>query len=171
VKKPLAIFLVFALCTLLFGAFENCQTTDGLDPCSDSAYSDFKSRVHYQRKYFLVSYNKVSNKKLVVDSCKKYLENCLKDSMNTYWENTHWDFYGTTQKPRCGNIACGYFVTTVLRDLDFNIPRIEWAKVAAEIFIRKFCNSNVVVYSAKSESFVETELRKKTWKYLYCWAR
>src|SRR5437764_1215954 len=35
------------------------------------------------------------------------------------WFGTPWDFNGTTQTPGEGKIACGYFVTTVMRDLGF----------------------------------------------------
>ncbi|RYY42748.1 MAG: hypothetical protein EOO06_20720 [Chitinophagaceae bacterium] len=43
------------------------------------------------------------------------------------WHQTPWDFNGTTEKPRDGAIACGYFVTTVLRDMGVKINRSKLA--------------------------------------------
>lgn len=53
-----------------------------------------------------------------------------------HWYGTAWEFHGTTKTPRKGAIACGYFVTTVLEDAGFNIPRVKWACVASEVMIK-----------------------------------
>ena len=39
------------------------------------------------------------------------------------------------QTPKEGYIACGYFVTTTLRDLGLKIPRVKWAQAASETMI------------------------------------
>ena len=49
------------------------------------------------------------------------------------WLGTPWDFNGTTQKPREGKIACGYFVTTLLRDAGFDVERSRLGQQASEI--------------------------------------
>lgn len=54
------------------------------------------------------------------------------------WEGTPWDFYGTTETPREGKIACGYFVTTLLRDAGFRIERVKLAQVASEHMVKTF---------------------------------
>lgn len=51
------------------------------------------------------------------------------------WIGTKWDFNGTSQVPRKGSIACGYFVTTVLRDAGMNIARIKLAQCTSEKMI------------------------------------
>ena len=51
------------------------------------------------------------------------------------WIGTKWDFNGTTETPQQGNIACGYFVTTVLRDAGLPIARIKLAQCASEQMI------------------------------------
>jgi hypothetical protein len=48
------------------------------------------------------------------------------------WIGTAWDFNGTTETPQQGTIACGYFVTTVLRDAGLPIARIKLAQCASE---------------------------------------
>ena len=49
------------------------------------------------------------------------------------WMGTPWDFNGTTQTPRTGRIACGYFVTTLLRDAGFDVERAKLGQQASEI--------------------------------------
>jgi hypothetical protein len=53
-----------------------------------------------------------------------------------HWYGTPWAFHGTTQVPGEGSIACGYFVTTLLRDAGLDLPRVRLAQVASETMIR-----------------------------------
>jgi hypothetical protein len=52
-----------------------------------------------------------------------------------YWYGTKWDYNGTTQMPNEGSIACGYFVTTTLRDMGVPINRVKMAQCASEEMI------------------------------------
>jgi hypothetical protein len=65
-----------------------------------------------------------------------YLLSIVSDSMSYYWENTDWEFYGTSEIPGKGAIACGYFVTTVLRDVGFKINRVKLAETYSEKMIK-----------------------------------
>jgi hypothetical protein len=51
------------------------------------------------------------------------------------WSGTHWAFYGTTTIPGQGNIACGYFVTTVLEQAGFKIQRVALAQQASAYLV------------------------------------
>ena len=51
------------------------------------------------------------------------------------WYGTPWDFNGTTEVPQHGKIACGYFVTTVLRDAGWRVQRARLAQQASENII------------------------------------
>ena len=53
-----------------------------------------------------------------------------------FWYGTPWDFNGTTEVPRQGSIACGYFVTTVLRDAGVHLDRVKLAQAASESMIK-----------------------------------
>lgn len=48
------------------------------------------------------------------------------------WYGTPWAFYGTTQVPGQGTIACGYLVSTVLRDAGLRVERCRLAQQASE---------------------------------------
>lgn len=58
------------------------------------------------------------------------------DALYPYWLGTRWDFNGTTQIPGSGNIACGYFVTTLIEDMHMPIERIAMAQCASEEMIK-----------------------------------
>ena len=51
------------------------------------------------------------------------------------WYGTPWDFNGATEVPQQGKIACGYFVSTVLRDAGWRVQRIRLAQQASENII------------------------------------
>lgn len=51
------------------------------------------------------------------------------------WYGTAWDFNGTTEVPQQGRIACGYFVSTILRDAGLKVERVRLAQQASENII------------------------------------
>ncbi len=72
--------------------------------------------------------------KLLADArllyCRSFVE------LAAQWMGTGWDFNGITQKPREGKIACGYFVTTLLRDAGFDVERSRLGQQASEIIAK-----------------------------------
>lgn len=64
------------------------------------------------------------------------------DSIMPYWYGTSWDFNGTTQEPQKGSIACGYFVSTVLRDAGLHINRIKMGQASSEYMIQQLAQKN-----------------------------
>ncbi|WP_253902720.1 hypothetical protein [Corallococcus exiguus] len=57
------------------------------------------------------------------------------------WYGTPWEFYGHSQTPGTGSIACGYFVSTVLRDAGFRIERVRMAQQPAEHIVKTLAPS------------------------------
>lgn len=57
------------------------------------------------------------------------------DDLFGAWYGTPWDFNGTTETPQQGKIACGYFVSTILRDAGWRIERVRLAQQASENII------------------------------------
>ncbi len=62
----------------------------------------------------------------------------LDKDMPEFWDETTWDFYGMSRIPGEGEIACGYFVTTLLKDLGFQIDRIRLAQEPSGVMIEEF---------------------------------
>lgn len=67
---------------------------------------------------------------------KKQFVAAINNKVFRYWYGTKWDYNGTTEKPQQGTIACGYFVTTTLRDMGVPINRVKMAQCASEEMIR-----------------------------------
>jgi hypothetical protein len=88
---------------------------------------------------------------------KQTLLNNIRDSLFVCWYGTEWDFNGTTEEPGKGKIACGYFVTTILRDLGVPVKRYKHAQMASEDMINSLCvKNNINRYANESiPSFVE----------------
>ena len=92
------------------------------------------------------------------DSTKKQaLLNSIRDSLFVCWYGTEWDFNGITEEPGKGEIACGYFVTTILRDLGVPVKRYKHAQMASEEMINSICLKNNISSYATIDipSFVE----------------
>jgi hypothetical protein len=66
---------------------------------------------------------------------EKIITHAITKTIIPAWIGTPWDFNGVTQTPQQGNIACGYFVTTVLQHAGFNIARVKLAQCASEQMI------------------------------------
>lgn len=75
----------------------------------------------------------------VVYQAREYLFSTMRDSLIPFWYETPWDFNGTTEVPRKGNIACGYFVTTIIRHAGFDIDKYHLARQAASVLIDSLC--------------------------------
>ncbi len=63
---------------------------------------------------------------------EKSFANAVTNTITPAWLGTKWDFNGITEVPQQGKIACGYFVTTVLRDAGLPIARVKLAQCASE---------------------------------------
>jgi len=100
-------------------------------------YAELKKEALGKRDAFREAYNKNKSKQdSIITDAQKYLLT-ISDDFFKAWYNTPWTFHGHSQVPKEGSIACGYFVTTTLRDMGFNIPRIKWAQQTSEYLIKK----------------------------------
>lgn len=70
----------------------------------------------------------LNNKKLSTDSLSTLFKFSLVNRIIPFWEGTEWSFEGHTSIPRKGKIACGYFVSTTLKDLGVNLNRYRLAQ-------------------------------------------
>ena len=94
-------------------------------------YNTIKTKLISDRSYFKKLYERIPNK--AIDSASKYLYSKLLNDIVPHWYNTTWDFNGHTNIPKQGDIACGYFVSTTLKHLGFNLNRYKMAQQAGLI--------------------------------------
>ncbi|MFM7181776.1 MAG: hypothetical protein ACKO2G_09990 [Verrucomicrobiales bacterium] len=64
------------------------------------------------------------------------MEKSIIEDLFPCWIGTPWDFNGVSQKPGEGAIACGYFVSTLLRDAGFRVERAKLGQQASQIIIK-----------------------------------
>ena len=62
------------------------------------------------------------------DSIKVEFTNHLVDKIIPHWYGTPWSFEGHTAMPNQGKIACGYFISTTLRDMGIKLNRYKLAQ-------------------------------------------
>jgi hypothetical protein len=63
---------------------------------------------------------------------EKLFTNAVTQTIIPAWIGTPWGFNGTSEIPQQGSIACGYFVTTILRDAGLPLARIKLAQYGSE---------------------------------------
>ena len=63
-----------------------------------------------------------------LDSLSKVFAESLLHRIIPQWAGTTWSFEGHTAVPQQGEIACGYFVSTTLRDVGINLNRYQLAQ-------------------------------------------
>lgn len=73
----------------------------------------------------------------VLDDAAAFLRRALPQLMDC-WLGTPWDFHGTAEKPGDEGIACGYFVSTVLRDAGFRVNRYHLAQQPSQNILGTF---------------------------------
>ena len=66
--------------------------------------------------------------RISIDDVKTEFTNLLVDKILPYWYGTPWSFEGHTAVPNQGNIACGYFISTTLRDMGLRLNRYKLAQ-------------------------------------------
>jgi len=120
-----------------------------------------KIDIKHQDIYTAYQRSDQAGKDSLIIVSRKYLYSSIINEVFPLWYGTPWDFNGTSRTPRQGNIACGYFVTNVLTDLGFKIPRVRWAQSASEVFIKRLADRHLRRFTNASISTIEDQL--KTW--------
>ena len=127
-------------------------------------YHQAQTKIEAERNALFFAYNSAHTaleKSAVLDRAREALIHSAYDDLFEFWYGTPWDFYGTTETPGQGKIACGYFVTTVLRDLGLNVQRAQLAQQASENIIRSLTTDAYIKrYRLKSISDFVEDVRK-----------
>lgn len=92
-------------------------------------------------------------------SSEKKLISYLMDSLVPCWYGTPWDYNGITEVPGEGKIACGYLVTTTLRDAGMKINRFKMAQCVSQNLLYDLCKDHKR-YSDKSLDYFVQDVEK-----------
>ena len=127
-----------------------------------SDYELAKEKLALKQQTLRKSWNAApaASQKTIIKEARKLLVESIPTEIFTYWYGTKWAFHGTTQTPRKGSIACGYFVSTTLEQSGFKLPRIKMAQQAASVIIKSLClPSSIKTYTNMPD--LERYLRDK----------
>jgi hypothetical protein len=65
----------------------------------------------------------------------------LIDNIFPAWYGTEWDYNGYSNVPQKGIIACGYFVSTTLKHIGFNLNRYKLAQQYSSAIVKSLCDN------------------------------
>lgn len=75
-----------------------------------------------------------------VDSCRAYVMDAFENKVFPYWIGTRWDYNGYSNEPGADKvIACGYFVSTLMKHIGFNWNRFDLAKLYSYAIVKQTC--------------------------------
>jgi len=131
-------------------------------------------KISYDSTLRLVTHQKANlrlkyhSKTIDIDSVGNAFTKTLLNQIIPYWLGTSWDFNGYTAKPKQGNIACGYFVSTTLLHAGCKLNRYKMAQKAAmeEALILEPKDSLFIRYTNRSKFIKEFIAKSKNGIYL-----
>ena len=109
-------------------------------------YQKLILEVNSQRTTLAHEYNQAegSGHQKVIQNARSVFLKQVQNGFFPFWYGTRWAFHGTTETPGQGRIACGYFVTTVLRDIGCEINRGELARAPSETMIQTLTDESYI---------------------------
>jgi len=113
----------------------------------EALVQDYKKRlaaIEKERGELTLQYQRNTQSADAVENARHAFVRSVYREIIPFWYETEWDFYGMTETPQEGKIACGYFVTTVLRDAGLKIERARLAQQASERIILSLTTENHV---------------------------
>jgi len=110
-------------------------------------YNKLRAKIQAYRNEVSIN-DSISEKDL--KKAGEYLYNSLLNGIIPYWYGTPWNFDGYSDVPNKGTIACGYFVSTTLKHLGFNLNRFKIAQKYSLEIVELICGKeNVKSWSAQ----------------------
>jgi hypothetical protein len=108
-----------------------------------NVYNTNISKIHVEQEVFQEKYAATSSievKKNIVTNARDFLYNSIVNDVLPSWSGTEYDYNGSTKLPLEGKIACGYFVSTTLEQVGFNIHRGKMARAASLYMIQSLAS-------------------------------
>lgn len=79
-----------------------------------------------------------AEQKAAVEHDARIILELIMPEMMRCWLGTDYDFNGVAERPGKGKIACGYYVSTLIRDAGFKVNRYRLAQQASQNILRTF---------------------------------
>lgn len=131
---PIMKTLILVLCSLhCFAIYGQTKNETFAFHYSNKNYSTFLQETKIKLGNIRASYSAgtLEEKDSCIHAAGILLEESFTKGAFHFWLGTEWDFNGTTNTPKVGQIACGYFVSTTLKHVGFNLNRYRLAQKGA----------------------------------------
>jgi len=121
------------------------------------SYDKIKNEIIAKRDTICEYYLKANEQKKdsVLASTQHYLLQTITKDLMPAWNGTTWDFNGISEEPQKGSVACGMFVTIILKHAGFNISRIKSGRLASEVLIKKLSTNIKRFSNIKMEKVID----------------
>lgn len=86
----------------------------------------------------------------ILVEARGFIEKTIIEDLFPCWMGTPWDFNGVSQKPGEGAIACGYFVSTILRDAGYRVERAKLGQQASQVIIKTMTTDDLIKITSNS---------------------
>src|SRR5687767_2354556 len=117
---------------------ETLRSSDQQRANGPKSYKEALAKIDAERSALASEFQQASSqakKNEVIDRARKVITQSVVNDLFPFWYGTDWDFSGVTETPNQGKIACGYFVSTLLRDAGWKLERARLAQQASENII------------------------------------
>lgn len=101
-----------------------------------AAYKTTRETLHTRRLELAAKLD--GDREATLIEAREVLLTTLTAELIPAWHGTPWNFYGTSEIPGRGKIACGYYVSTLLQHADLDVERIRLAQQPSEHIVRTF---------------------------------
>ncbi len=164
VRLPILVFML-ALASVTARCSSSSERSESRQGSAQSAgisggYADSVGVVAQRRAnlWHDLRQSSADDREAVMVQAEELLRVSVVQSIAPHWYGTPWDFNGTSETPGEGTIACGYFVTTVLRDIGLGVNRVELAQLPSESIIKSLVSEEHIrrFSDASLEAFVQS---------------
>jgi len=138
-KIKIMLTTILASLMLFSSCFSSDTITLNLSNNKYDSLSNTELQKEYQKQLHIIQLNK--NRITDIDSLGNYLHTQLTSEVFPAWYGTEWDYNGYTNTPRKGIVACGYFVSTTLKHVGFNLNRFDLAKMYSTSIVKSLCGT------------------------------
>ena len=126
--------IILAVLVSVLGTGFSQKTKTYYQQLAEISTQNSKLKVSYQGGDSIKQHKSVS-------ASKTYVYTQLIDNIFPSWYGTEWDYNGISNVPNKGQIACGYFVTTTLKHIGFNLNRYKLAQQYSHSIVNTLCDN------------------------------
>ena len=114
-----------------------CSPWIQAEPISD--YNQTRESLTQERRILRHAYrnaDSTAERQKILTLAEQKFANGVAKELAPFWFGTGWDFNGTSTQPGEGNVACGYFVSTVLLHAGIELNRYKVGQMPSQKIIR-----------------------------------